>query len=74
MSYKDVVANITECFEDENAERLGKINNHLKERLSTLLKKPKKILRCSIDKDANRQWKERALEEEIPGNVLYAAK
>ena len=75
MSFKDVVANIAQCFEDENLERLGKINDHLKDRLSTLLQKPRKILRCSIDKSANEQWKEGLLEEEnIGGNELYTAR
>ena len=55
MSFTDVVANIAQCFEDENLERLEKINDHLKDRFSTLLQKPRKILRCSIDKNANEQ-------------------
>ena len=55
MSFTDVVANIAQCFEDENLERLEKINDHLKDRFSTLLQKPRKILRCLIDKNANEQ-------------------
>ena len=70
-----MMANISKCFDDENLERLGKVNDHLKSRLSSILERPKKIMRCSIDKSANDQWRERMREEEsIGGDKLYAAK
>lgn len=75
MSHSALIKNISQCFNDENLERLERINQHLMERLASMLKKPKKILRCSMDKLANEQWMERVLQEDVVGvNEFYPAK
>jgi len=75
MSLLELINNIKKSFDEDHVERINKINCHLQNRLKTLLNQPKRILRPSLDKAANDQWKERLSEEDsYSGNEFYTAK